>query len=179
MGQTMERMKEGYSKIRNEALAHAFAYMNLIEHWGSGIPRIIDKVKAAGLQEPEFIGGEVDLRINIYRGQVDSTVDLNDVNNTIKVPDTMKKMPDNGNEVPDKTETVPDTTEKMPDSEQEQQIYKYVLKKGSITTAETVEILDVKHRRARAVLLNMVKDGYLRKEGAARSTIYVKNTEGR
>ena len=158
MGQTMERMKEGYSKIRNEALAHAFAYMNLIEHWGSGIPRIIDKVKAAGLREPEFIGGEVDLRINIYRGQVDGTVDLNDVNNTIKVPDTMKKMPD---------------------SEQEQQIYKYVLKKGSITTAETVEILDVKHRRARAVLLNMVKDGYLRKEGAARSTIYVKNTEGR
>ena len=72
MGQTMERMKEGYSKIRNEALAHAFAYMNLIEHWGSGIPRIIDKVKAAGLQEPEFIGGEVDLRINIYRGQSDT-----------------------------------------------------------------------------------------------------------
>ena len=64
-------------------------------------------------------------------------------------------------------------------SEQEQQIYKYVLENGSITTAETVEILDVKHRRARAVLLNMVKDGYLRKEGAARSTIYVKSTEGR
>ena len=193
MGQTMERMKEGYSKIRNEALAHAFAYMNLIEHWGSGIPRIIDKVKAAGLREPEFIGGEVDLRINIYRGQVDGTVDLNDLNNAIKVPDTIDKMPDSGNEVPDKTETVPDTmgkmpdsdnevpdtTEKMPDSEQEQQIYKYVLENGSITTAETVEILDVKHRRARAVLLNMVKDGYLRKEGAARSTIYVKNTEGK
>ena len=183
MGQTMERMKEGYSKIRNEALAHAFAYMNLIEHWGSGIPRIIDKVKAAGLQEPEFIGGEVDLRINIYRGQVDGTVDLNNAikmpDSGNKVPDTMKKMPDSGNKVPDKIETVPDTMKKMPDSEQEQQIYKYVLENSSITTAETVEILDVKHRRARAVLLNMVKDGYLRKEGAARSTIYVKNTEGR
>ena len=47
MGQTMERMKEGYSKIRNEALAHAFAYMNLIEHWGSGIPRIIEKNSSA------------------------------------------------------------------------------------------------------------------------------------
>ncbi len=67
-------------------LAHAFAYMNLIEHWGSGIPRIIDKVKAAGLREPEFIGGEVDLRINIYRGQVDGTVDLNDLNNAVKPP---------------------------------------------------------------------------------------------
>ena len=184
------RIKKKNNKEVGEALAHAFAYMNLIEHWGSGIPRIIDKVKASGLQEPEFIGGEVDLRINIYRGQIDGTVDLN---NAIKVPDTIDEMSNSGNEVPDKTKTVPDTmkrmpdsgnevpdtTEKMPDSEQEQQIYNYVLENGSITTAETVEILDVKHRRARAVLLNMVKDGYLRKEGAARSTIYVKNTEGR
>lgn len=38
-----------------------------------------------------------------------------------------------------------------------------------------------KHRRARAILLNMVKDGYLRKEGAALSTIYLnenKSSEG-
>ena len=158
MGQTMERMKEGYSKIRNEALAHAFAYMNLIEHWGSGIPRIIDKVKAAGLREPEFIGGEVDLRINIYRGQATS-------NGLNKMSDSADKMPD--------------SMKKMPDNEQEQQIYKYVLENSSITTAETAELLEVKHRRARAVLLNMVKDGYLKKEGAARSTIYVKNTEER
>ncbi len=158
MGQTMERMKEGYSKIRNESLAHAFAYMNLIEHWGSGIPRIIDKVKAAGLREPEFIGGEVDLRINIYRGQATS-------NGLNKMSDSADKMPD--------------SMKKMPDNEQEQQIYKYVLENSSITTAETAELLEVKHRRARAVLLNMVKDGYLKKEGAARSTNYVKNTEER
>ena len=82
MGQTMERMKEGYSKIRNEALAHAFSYMNLIEHWGSGIPRIIDKVKAAGLREPEFIGGEVDLRINVYRRQVDANNAIINANGT-------------------------------------------------------------------------------------------------
>ena len=93
MGQTIERMKEGYSKIRNEALAHAFAYMNLIEHWGSGIPRIIDKVKAAGLREPEFIGGEVDLRINIYRGQVDSTVGLNAPNTAVKPPIKCRIVP--------------------------------------------------------------------------------------
>ena len=100
MGQTMERMKEGYSKIRNEALAHTFAYMNLIEHWGSGIPRIIDKVKAAGLREPEFIGGEVDLRINIYRGQVE-TKDYNDFIKASKVPDTTGKVPNSAAGVPD------------------------------------------------------------------------------
>ena len=161
MGQTMERMKEGYSKIRNETLAHAFAYMNLIEHWGSGIPRIIDKVKTAGLREPEFIGGEVDLRINIYRGQVAT----DDLNNDYRMPDTMNKVPDSANEVPD--------------NEQEQKIYRYVSENESITTAETVELLKVKPRRARVVLKNMVNSGCLRKEGAARSTIYVKNTEER
>ena len=127
------------------------------------------------------------MRINIYRGQVDGTVvDLNEPNNTIKVPNTIDKMPDSDNKVPDTMKRmpdscnkVPDTIKKMPDNEQEQQIYKYVLENGSITTAETAEILDVKHRRARAVLLNMIKNGYLSKEGAARSTIYVKNTEKR
>ena len=96
MGQTMERMKEGYSKIRNEALAHAFAYMNLIEHWGSGIPRIIDKVKAAGLREPEFIGGEVDLRINIYRGQVDTNNAIINANGTKNGANGVKCGSDNG-----------------------------------------------------------------------------------
>lgn len=46
--------------------------MNLSEHWSSGIPRSIGQVKAAGLRESEFIGGEVDLRINIYRGQINA-----------------------------------------------------------------------------------------------------------
>ena len=193
MGQTVERMKEGYSKIRNEALAHAFSYMNLIEHWGSGIPRIIGKVKKAGLREPEFIGGEVDLRINIYRDQSNDTVDLNDrgsdlndsnsadkvPGNISKVPDSADKVPNTMKKMPDSSDRVPDTTEELPDNEQEQQIYKYVSENGSITTAETVELLEVKHRRARTILMNMVKDGYLRKKGAARSTIYVKNTEGR
>ena len=41
-------------------------------------------VKAAGLREPEFIGGEVDLRINIYRGQVAT-------NNAIINPNGAKK----------------------------------------------------------------------------------------
>lgn len=83
MGQTIERMKEGYSRIRNEAVANAFSYMNLIEHWGSGIPRIIGEVQAAGLEAPEFIGGDVDLRVNIYRKQDVITGDTERVQNNI------------------------------------------------------------------------------------------------
>lgn len=88
--------------------------------------------------------------------------------------DIYELPPDSVSKMPDMTAELPDTTVELPDNEQEQQIYKYVLKNGSITTAETAELLGVKHRRARAVLMNMVEDAYLRKEGAARSTIYVK-----
>ena len=132
--------------------------MNLIEHWGSGIPRIIDKVKASGLQEPEFIGGEVDLRINIYRGQVD----INDCSTAVKMPLNRRK-----------------TADKVPVNEQEQQIYKYVLENVGITTTQAMELLGIKQRRTREILVKMVENGWLRKEGASRSTIYVKNTEGR
>ena len=142
--------------------------------------RKIDKVKTAGLREPEFIGGEVDLRINIYRGQIAP----NDLDNTNKVPDKAEKVPDSADEVPDSVKKmpdssirVPDITEKVPDNEQEQEIYKYVLRNGFITTAKAGELLGVKHRRARAILLGMVEKAYLRKEGAARSTIYIKNKE--
>lgn len=65
-GVTIERMKEGYSQIRNRALAYAFSYMNLIEGWGTGIPRLLREMKEYGLSEPEFIDMEIALRINLY-----------------------------------------------------------------------------------------------------------------
>lgn len=166
MGQTLERMKEGYSQIRNEALAYAFAYMNLIEHWGSGIPRIIGRVKALGLAEPEFIGGEVDLRINIYRNQIDGT---NLLQHNVDGTENADKPPGNRRE----------TADKLPISEQEQQIHKFALENGSISTVQAVELLGVKQRRAREILGKMVENCWLAKEGASRSTVYVINTERR
>ena len=141
------------------------------------------KVKAAGLREPEFIGGEVDLRINIYRGQTNA---VTGADNADTVPDSADEVPDNTAKVPDKADNVPDTNKKMPDSieglpdnEQERKIYQYVLENGFITSSRTAELLAVKQRRARAVLRDMIEGNYLRKEGAARSTIYVNNTEVR
>ena len=164
MGQTLERMKEGYSQIRNEALAYAFSYMNLIEHWGSGIPRIIGRVKALGLAEPEFIGGEVDLRINIYRGQINGT---NSLKHSATDTKTAGKLPENCRK----------TAGKLPMTEQEQKIHKFALENGSITTAQVTELLGVKQRRARDILGKMVDNHWLRKEGVSRSTVYVINTE--
>lgn len=61
------------------AIHNSIPLTSLIEHWDSGIPRIIGKVKAYGLREPEFIGGEVDLRINIYRNQLNAANAAQDI----------------------------------------------------------------------------------------------------
>ena len=66
-GVTLDKMKEGYSKIRNRALAHAFSYMNLIEAWGSGIPKLMEAMQEYGLGDPEFCDLEIGFRINLYR----------------------------------------------------------------------------------------------------------------
>ena len=48
-------------------LAHAFSYMNLIEAWGSGIPKLIRAMHSYGLKEPEFLDLEIGFRVNLYR----------------------------------------------------------------------------------------------------------------
>lgn len=84
-GVTIDLMKEGFSKIRNRSLANAFAYMNLVEAWGSGIPKLMQAMQEYGLREPEFIDMEVAFRINLYRGQNEvievnkPNIDLNDL----------------------------------------------------------------------------------------------------
>ena len=72
-GVNVKRMKVGYSKLRNRAIASVFAYVNIIEKWGSGIPRIMNEIREYGLQEPEFIIFENDFRVNIYRKNYNTT----------------------------------------------------------------------------------------------------------
>ncbi len=144
MGQTLERMKEGYSQIRNEALAYAFSYMNLIEHWGSGIPRIIGKVKAAGLREPEFIGGEVDLRINIYRDQNNANGVKNGVE--LAVIDAM---------------------------DQSQKLLKIVAENPTATQAQYAQQLGVSKRTVSRIFADLQERGVLEQQGTRRKAKWV------
>ena len=123
--------------------------MNLIEHWGSGIPRIIDKVKAAGLREPEFIGGEVDLRINIYRGQVDTN------NAMINANDTKDGV--NGVEVPLNKEQA-----------QIEKLLQIIEKNPSATQAYYAEEIGVSKRTVSRMFVSLQEKGILVQSGTKR-----------
>lgn len=143
----MKRRKEGYSKIRNEAIAHAFSYMKLMEHWGSGIPRIIECVVEAGLKEPEFIDGDVDLRINIYRGQIGDVT--NNVTNNVT----------NG------------VTDKSP----EEAIIAMIEADSMVTQVKMAEALGVTTRTVKRILAKIQETGMVTHEGTSRSGKWVIN----
>jgi hypothetical protein len=141
LGQNIKRMKEGYSIIRNEAIAYAFSYMKLMEHWGSGIPRIIDRVMAAGLREPEFIDGDVDLRINIYRKQNDT----------------------NGDNV------TKDVTKDVTIETNEAKVIDLIISNPTITQTKLAEELDVTTRTVKRILSKLQADGIVLREGSNRN----------
>ena len=133
------------------SLNTAFTYMNLIEHWGSGIPRIIDKVKAAGLQEPEFIGGEVDLRINIYRGQVDTNNAMINANDT--------KNGTNGAEMPLNKEQT-----------QIEKLLQIIEKNPSATQAYYAEEMGISKRTVSRMFASLQEKGRLVQNGTKRKS---------
>ncbi|WP_177241798.1 ATP-binding protein [Selenomonas ruminantium] len=79
---TIERIKEGYSKVRNRALTDAFIYMNLIDQYGSGIPRILEEFRQEGLVEPKLVDMGADFRVIFKRRNIFDTDDTDDTNAT-------------------------------------------------------------------------------------------------
>ncbi len=58
-GVAVEDLTSGVSRVRNRVIARTFKELGYIEQWGSGITRILDETRAAGLPRPTFeeIGG--------------------------------------------------------------------------------------------------------------------------
>lgn len=162
-GVTIDKMKEGYSQIRNRALAHAFSYMNLIEGWGTGIPRLIRQMDEYGLAEPEFINMESALRINLYRVINVNQYDNTEIENAFKVRETSKVH-----------FKCAQSAFKSNFNTQEQIILDYLNENGSITSTILADLLGVKKRRAQTILARLNERRVIRKEGASRSTRYVR-----
>ena len=183
MGQTIERMKQGYSKIRNEALASTFEYMGYIEHWGSGILRVMQQVRDAGLREPEFLGGDTDLRINIYRESMIPPVDdgiatgLRRDSSSGEVRDGARfnigecaMVRDGARFNAGECAIVRDNTVDL--SPQAKQIMG-ILSSGEALSREQIEkVLGVRKRRAQILLNELVKKDLVVRVGAARQTRY-------
>ena len=140
-GVSIKKMKEGYSKPRNRAIASAFAYMKIIEKWGSGIPRILRECSEYGLPEPEFIDFDGDFRVNMYR----------------QLPEKDWSHTD---------DTKHDTNDTL--SENDTKILNLIRENPSITQAELREKLQVSIATVKRLMADLQKRGLIERQGSSR-----------
>ena len=153
-GVTLDKMKEGYSKIRNRALAHAFLYMNLIEAWGSGIPKLMKNMQDYGLQEPEFLDMDTDLRINLYRNT--ENVQLGTTQATQVAPSTTQVSQ---NIIRDDIQTVI--------GDEDKKILEIIKTNPYTSQREIANVLDWKIDRVKYYLKKMKHEGIVRRVGSS------------
>jgi len=153
-GVTIEKMKEGFSKVRNHGIANAFVYMNLIEQWGSGIPKILTQTKEYGLPEVEFIDMENALRVNMYRALAE------DEKQAIKASDKKQATSDKNKRQMTK------------ENDSRSMFAEYMSQHGASSTAEIAAFSGLSPQRTRAILAKMVEDGIVIAEGANKKRKY-------
>ena len=141
---TISKMMEGYSKPRNPAIARAFAYMKIIEKWGTGIPRLFEACKEYGLPKPELIDFDGDFRVNMYR-----KVETNTETNV-------------------ETDTKTNTEIYGTDVEMAEKIIKIMEKQPEITVKKIAEQLELSVSGVRYHINKMKKDGTVEHIGASK-----------
>jgi predicted HTH transcriptional regulator len=151
---TIEKMKSGLSKIRNRGIAAAFSYMNIVEAWGSGIPKMFREAKEYGLREPELIDMGSDFRINLYRKK--ATIDQNGV------IDPKERDTDDTN----------DTKVESNDTNEEA-ILRILRTNPKATQKDVVEMLGVSLATVKRLMNSLQKAGKIKRKGSNRSGSWV------
>lgn len=148
---TIEKMKSGLSKIRNRGIAAAFSYMNIVEAWGSGIPKMFREAKEYGLREPELIDMGSDFRINLYRK--DAATDQNGVI--------------------DPKERDTNDTKVEPNDTNEEAILRILRTDPKVTQKDVVEMLGISLATVKRLMNSLQKAGKIKRKGSNRSGSWV------
>jgi predicted HTH transcriptional regulator len=156
---SIPKMLEGYSKPRNPAIARAFAYMKIIEKWGTGIPRIFRECKEYGLPEPKLIDFDGDFRINMYRS-IGTDIETNTENNNTDIERW-------------KTDIETNTENNNTDTETINKLIELIKHTPTITIKQMSEELDISLSGVRYHIDKMKKNGMLEHIGPSKKGTWV------
>ena len=149
---TIAKMMEGYSRPRNPAIASAFAYMKIIEKWGTGIPRLFEACKEYGLPKPELVDFDGDFRVNMYR-KVESEIGVNGVTTQATQGTTQATQGTTQAEL----------------SEDDKAVLMSIVEDPHITQKEMAAKLDWKIDRAKYYLNKLKRKGIIKRVGTSQN----------
>lgn len=91
---TIDDIYSGRSEIRNRALANLLLKAGYVEQWGSGIPRIMEMCREAGLREPEIEEKGLFVVLRIYRRQFSGQKSIIAKKKTDEIAESLKQIYD-------------------------------------------------------------------------------------
>lgn len=133
---------------------------------GSGVHNLFKYSKYYSGKEPEFVEGDV-FKIIVPlddKYSFDFKLLNDDVQSADKVPISADKMPISVNGI---------LIDNL--SLQQKLIVQCIVDNGQITSCQAETVVNVKQRRARAILKELVNQGILEQQGAYKSTVYKLN----
>lgn len=181
-GVTLDKMKEGYSKIRNRALAHAFSYMNLIEAWGSGIPKLLKSMREYGLRDPEFCDLEIGFRINLYR-KVEEEKSKTTQSELVIEDELDREHSENKKELKRsrkgaKKEPKRSRKRELKDgAEIRKDILQRMQENPAITQLKLMEEFELTRKQVQIIIKDLQKNGFVERQGSNRSGKWVVKKE--
>ena len=165
---TVEEFYQGFSTPRNRELMRVFKDVQLVEHIGSGIPRILKKYDRSIFNFTTNF-----LRV-IFPFPV-SVVERNEMPQQQQSQDIFGDKPATTGDKPATTGDKPATTGDKPviSNENYRKIIGYLVVKDSVTTSAAMGILGLKASQTRQILHEMVEQNLLEVRGEKRNRTYV------
>ena len=161
--------KEGFITVdnlepysQNPIIAAFFRNIGYADQLGSGVRKLFKYSKYYSGKDPQFVENDIfriivplDDEYSFDYGTEIGTGDVIETKSADKMPISADKVPINDLPM------------------QQRSIIQFVERKGQITSRQVEELLEVKQRRARGILGELVNMGLLERQGSYKSTVYV------
>lgn len=150
-GVTVRKMREGFSKIRNRALAQVFLYMGIIEAWGTGIPRLERQMNELGLPRPELYDMDTAFRVTLYRAENN----VGNLTESLENDGNLAETPQNGGILAETSKS----------SNSEKLVYEIMRQDSRLTAKEISVRLGIGERTVERIRNNLKEKGFISKTG--------------
>lgn len=154
--EALQKGRANSRRYRNRRIGEFLKELKMTEGRSTGINKILDVMAKNSSPKPEFEFDDehtyFQVKLPVHEEVLKESTEPIDV----AVPDNAGFMPDNAEDI----------------SEQEKSILDAIIGNNKITSKEVGKLLDLKDRRARVILKEMVDKGIIIKLGSARNTYY-------
>ncbi len=173
---SVEQIISGRTSSRNKVLTRVFKEMGLIEEWGTGLQRVIDRCRDMYLPDPKFEDLDTAFRVTVFRNNsVKSKENLTELND-ISVKDSDKMTESDNISVKD-SDKMTELNKKIHHFKEKDQVkvlsvINYLKQNNSITSLETKSLLGVSESTCRRLLTKCVEADILYSKGQTKNKKY-------